>query len=123
MTNRDRSRTERRFITRTCEWSPSGADSPMWIGEFVSLKNPWRGSCSLGGRDAYCPESRSLTVLILLLTAALALPAQTGRITGTIIEARTGTPLPAVLVKVQSTGQQAFSDADGKFEIADVPVG
>ena len=28
-----------------------------------------------------------------------------------------------MLVKVQSTGQQAFSDADGKFEIADVPVG
>ena len=46
-----------------------------------------------------------------------------GQITGTIVEARTGAPLPAVLVKVQSTGQQAFSDADGRFEIADVPIG
>ena len=60
-----------------------------------------------------------LTVLIL---AAL-LSIETGKITGTIVEARTGAPLPAVLVKVQSTGQQAFSDGDGKFEIADVPVG
>lgn len=62
-------------------------------------------------------------MLILLLTAALAFQPETGKVTGTIVEARTGTPLPAVLVKVQSTGQQAFSDADGKFEIANVPVG
>ena len=61
-------------------------------------------------------------MLILLLTAALLLP-QEGKITGTILEARTGTPLPAVLVKVQSTGQQSFSDAEGRFEINDVPVG
>lgn len=47
----------------------------------------------------------------------------TGRVTGTIVEARTGAPLAAVLVKVQSTGQQAFSDADGRFEIVDVPKG
>ena len=61
-------------------------------------------------------------VLILLLTAALlssqhSPPPVTGRVTGTIVEARTGAPLAAVLVKVQSTGQQAFSDGDGKFEI------
>jgi len=62
-------------------------------------------------------------MLILLLAAALAFTQQTGVITGTIVEARTGTPLPAVLVKVQSTGQQAFSDGDGKFEIKDAPVG
>jgi hypothetical protein len=47
----------------------------------------------------------------------------TGRVTGTIVEARTGAPLAAVLIKIQSTGQQAFSDADGRFEIADVPSG
>ena len=62
-------------------------------------------------------------MLILLLTASLGLFSQTGKITGTIVEARTGAPLAAVLVKVQSTGQQGFSDADGKFEINDVPVG
>ena len=47
----------------------------------------------------------------------------TGRVTGVIVEARTGAPLVAVLIKVQSTGQQAFSDAEGRFEIADVPSG
>ena len=62
-------------------------------------------------------------MLILLLTAALGLFSSNGQITGTIVEARTGAPLAAVLVKVQSTGQQAFSDVDGKFEIADVPIG
>jgi len=48
---------------------------------------------------------------------------QPGRITGTVVEARTNAPLAAVLVKVQSTGQQVLSDSDGRFEIADVPVG
>src|SRR5678815_3278893 len=72
----------------------------------------WRDSCTVAP-----------AMLILLLAAALAFTQQTGVITGTIVEARTGTPLPAVLVKVQSTGQQAFSDGDGKFEIKDAPVG
>ena len=40
-----------------------------------------------------------------------------------VVEARTGVPLAAVLVRVQSTGQQAFSDADGRFEIVGVPSG
>ncbi len=47
----------------------------------------------------------------------------TGRVTGAIVEARTGAPLAAVLVKVQATGQQAFSDAEGRFAIDDVPPG
>ena len=70
------------------------------------------------------------TVLIpLCLAFVLSLPAElaaqpvTGRVTGMVVEARTGSPLAAVLVKVQSTGQQALSDEDGRFEIADVPTG
>lgn len=61
-------------------------------------------------------------MLILLLTATLAFMQQTGTITGTIVEARTGAALAAVLVKVQSTGQQALSNGDGRFEIKDVPA-
>jgi len=57
----------------------------------------------------------------LLLLAALL--TDTGSITGTVVEARTNVPLAAVLIKIQSTGQQAFSDAEGRFEIRDVPVG
>ena len=49
--------------------------------------------------------------------------AKVGRVTGTVVEARTGAPLAAVLVKIQSTGQQALSGAEGRFEIADVPAG
>jgi hypothetical protein len=58
-----------------------------------------------------------------VLLLALLLSVDTGKITGTVVEARTGAPLGAVLVKVQSTGQQGFSDAEGHFEIADVPAG
>jgi len=47
----------------------------------------------------------------------------TGRVTGVVVEARTAAPLAAVLIKIQSTGQQAFSDGDGRFAIADVPAG
>jgi hypothetical protein len=68
-------------------------------------------------------------LISLCLAFVLSLPLEsaaqpvTGRVTGTVVEARTGAPLVAVLVKVQSTGQQALSDADGRFEIADVPAG
>ena len=58
-----------------------------------------------------------------VLFLAWVLSAETGKITGTVVEARTNAPLTAVLVKVQSTGQQALSDGDGRFEIADVPHG
>lgn len=65
-------------------------------------------------------------MLNVLLIAALLSYQQVptlGSITGTIVEARTNAPLAAVLVKVQSTGQQAFSDSEGRFQINDVPVG
>jgi hypothetical protein len=63
--------------------------------------------------------------LAIVLSVPLDLAAQpvTGRVTGTVVEARTGAPLAAVLVKVQSTQQQGFSGTDGRFEIADVPTG
>ena len=72
------------------------------------------------------PKRRHLAVLLaFILSFALDASAQsgTGRVTGRVVEARTGAPLVAVLVKVQSTKQQAFSDQDGRFEIADVPAG
>ena len=58
---------------------------------------------------------------ILLFIAFLSV--DTGKITGTIVEARTNAPLAAVLVKIPSTGQQSFSDAEGRFEIDNVPTG
>ena len=66
--------------------------------------------------------------LVVALIAAPAVaqpqsPSQFGIIRGQVVEARTGAPLVAVLVQVQSTRQRAFSDADGRFEIPDVPAG
>lgn len=60
---------------------------------------------------------------LILAIAILLQPATTGHITGVIVEARTGVALAAVLVKVQATGQQTLTGADGRFDIADVPAG
>jgi hypothetical protein len=60
---------------------------------------------------------------LLFVLATLCQPTQTGRITGHVVEARTGAPLAAVLVQVQSTRQRAYSDQDGRFELTDVPAG
>jgi hypothetical protein len=59
----------------------------------------------------------------MFVVAALVLSLATGTIRGTVVEARTQQPLAAVLVRVQETGQQAVSDADGRFEIVGVPAG
>jgi hypothetical protein len=91
----------------------------MWISRF-GLLNAIHESRGRSGGAVYAPWR--LTVLTVLTLAAL-LSSDSGKITGTIVEARSGAPIPAVLVKVQSTGQQGFSGLDGKFEIADVPAG
>jgi hypothetical protein len=44
-------------------------------------------------------------------------------IRGHVIEAVTGTPLAAVLVQVESTGQRVISDETGRFTIEKVPLG
>jgi CarboxypepD_reg-like domain len=59
----------------------------------------------------------------VLALAALVLSLASGSIRGTVVEARTGQPLAAVLVSVQATGQQAISDVGGRFEIGEVPEG
>jgi hypothetical protein len=56
-------------------------------------------------------------LLTLLLTLSI------GTVRGTVIEARTGAPLAAVLVRVQDTNVETVSDAEGRFEIAGVPAG
>ncbi len=63
--------------------------------------------------------------LVILVTSSLSqdVSAATGQIRGQIIEARTGAPLAAVLVQVESTRQRAISDTDGRFAIDAVPDG
>ncbi len=48
---------------------------------------------------------------------------QTGRITGTVIDAETGVPLPGVNVVIEGTQRGASTDADGHYTIQDVAPG
>ena len=71
--------------------------------------------------------ARSLVLALLLLMAALALPAQTtGDIEGTITDT-SGTPLPGVTVEGTSPRMQGIrveaSGRDGKYRILAVPPG
>jgi hypothetical protein len=46
-----------------------------------------------------------------------------GTITGTVVEARTGAPLPGVLVTWQGAKVEVVTDAAGAFTLTDVPAG
>src|SRR4029453_17263766 len=104
-----------------------------WLGKFppclLIRQSLSAGLSTDSDGDGECDERRHVPVDTSfftpppLLLAFVAQPAPTGRITGTIVEARTGVALAAVLVKVGATGQQALTDGDGRFEIADVPAG
>ncbi len=49
--------------------------------------------------------------------------AQTGRISGTIMDAKTGETLPGATVLIEGTQRGASADFDGKFAINNVPAG
>lgn len=48
---------------------------------------------------------------------------QTGSITGTIVDARDGTPLEKVSVRVQDTKLASMTSGDGRFQLDGVPAG
>ena len=54
---------------------------------------------------------------------AAAAPIDTGHISGRVVDATTGAPIPGVMVVVQETGHSAQTDADGAFALSDVPSG
>jgi iron complex outermembrane receptor protein len=60
---------------------------------------------------------------VIMLLAALPARAQEGTITGTVVGADTGEPLPAVNVGVVGTPLGAATTEDGRFTISGVPVG
>ena len=64
----------------------------------------------------------SLAVLVLVF-AAPAAAQQTGSIIGTIVDARDGTPLEKVSVRVQDTKLAALTGGDGRFQLDGVPAG
>lgn len=64
------------------------------------------------------------TLFILLGTLlSINIYAQNGKISGTIIDSKTGETLPGAMALVEGTGNGAMADFDGKFIINNVPVG
>lgn len=49
--------------------------------------------------------------------------AQTGRISGTVLDSKTGETLPGAMILIEGTTRGASADFDGKFVINNVPVG
>lgn len=60
----------------------------------------------------------SFLLLIVLFTRS-----QTGRISGTILDSKSGETLPGAMVVVEGTGKGGVADFDGKFSINNVPAG
>ena len=65
---------------------------------------------------------RNLLILIFFGFSCFASLGQTGIIRGSIIDGTTGEALPMVKIQVEGLNKGAFSDLDGKFELA-MPVG
>lgn len=77
-------------------------------------------------RGAHVRVSRALDVKTLVparLTPLQVLPQQVGTISGTVIEAETGQPLPGVNVVIVGTQQGGSTDGEGRYTIPDVEAG
>ena len=68
------------------------------------------------------PPRRAAALLAALLLPALAL-AQTGTISGTVVDGGFGSGLPGASVLVEELGTGAATDIDGNYQIRNVPVG
>src|SRR5690606_12080300 len=63
-----------------------------------------------------------LAVFALLISTNF-ISAQTGRISGTILDSKTGETLPGATILIEGTTKGASADFDGKFAINSVPAG
>jgi TonB-linked SusC/RagA family outer membrane protein len=69
---------------------------------------------------------KGLKFVMLLFVAALfasTAEAQTGTLTGRVVDARTGAPLAGALVRLEPVGRSSLTNVDGRFRVADVPSG
>ncbi|MFQ6612278.1 MAG: carboxypeptidase-like regulatory domain-containing protein [Fidelibacterota bacterium] len=67
--------------------------------------------------------NKFITKLLILLITAGALWANTGKITGHITDAKTGTPLAGVNVFIEETSLGAATDLNGDYVILNIPPG
>lgn len=68
-------------------------------------------------------KKRSKTILITMLFPSIAMMAQTGKITGVVLDSDTRTPLPGTNVLIRNTVQGAAADLDGQYVIDNVRPG
>jgi hypothetical protein len=70
------------------------------------------------------PVPHNLTLAVLVLAFGVSLSAQqAGSISGTIVDARDGTPLEKVSVRVHDTALATVTADDGQFRLDNVPAG
>ena len=60
---------------------------------------------------------------IFIFLSVYAGTAQTGKISGTILDSKTGETLPGATALIEGTGKGTSADFDGKFMLTGVPVG
>jgi len=68
-------------------------------------------------------KSVFISVLILILGISLSFAATTGKISGRVVDAETGDPLPGANIVIEGTQQGAATDMDGYFFIINVRPG
>ncbi len=69
---------------------------------------------------------RKFVLIMITVLCPVGLSAQTGTITGKVIDKITGEPIPGVKIVLEKNGKQgpdAASDKDGKFEVVNIPDG
>ncbi len=68
-------------------------------------------------------NARSVIALLLLFISSVGFAAAIGKISGTVIDKKTGDRLVGVTVKIAGTRQGASTDIEGRFLIAGLPSG
>jgi TonB family protein len=118
-------------IAKAIEFTPAlNRDQrvPVWVSVpiafLVGEADEVDDSAVLAAREAAEQERVSLVRVDRTASAAAAMKAgQTGQVTGTIISAGTGQPLPFVQVFIPGTGLGTLTNSDGRYLILDVPNG
>ena len=69
------------------------------------------------------PSVRWLAILLGLLSFPPALQAQSGTISGRVLESSTGRPIDGAVVRIEGSDLAALSDSTGAYRLVDVPPG
>src|SRR4051812_3845476 len=66
---------------------------------------------------------RRNSAFFLFLFTCCILSGQTGRVSGTIVDSKTGETLPGATILIEGTTRGTSADFDGKFALNNVPAG